>query len=491
MADFSLFIGGSYAQRSPVQDNEEAINLTIEVSESEGAASKAMLVQTPGVQALQMVSAVGGRGMAEFGGRTFGVYGTTFYEFLTQTTSIARGTVAIDTNPVTISSNGDGGDQLFVTSGDKGYCYDLVANTLTEVLSSGATQGGFLSGYFISFNIANSQIRISDLFDGSVWDPTQFQGRTIGQDPWVGMWITPYGQIVLLGSQTGEVWSNTGAFPFPFEPDQTANSPEGLAATFSLCQAGKKTVWVATNSSGGYKVLASQGYDPQRISHHALETALASYGAAGIAGCVGQTFEEKGHDYVRLTFPIPGVTWQMDFTVGPKSWTKVGTWIPEQDRYTYFRPVFHAFAFGKHLMADRESGYLYWMDDQFYTDVDGRWLRWLRRSPSTTTPELYNVRYGRFGLIMQTGVGTGVSGYGQQPKITMRYSDDFGQTWSLSEEHSIGAIGDYGQEVYWDATGIGRGRVWEVTGSAPVPARITSAYQIRQVLKPKWQKGVS
>ena len=474
MATWPAFLGGSNQNQSPITDQEDLINWYLERSESSGATSPWSLYPTPGVEALSQTPNVGGR--ANFtcvvGGveRWFGVSGNTLYEFDANGAPTSRGTMATDANPATICTNGDGGGELFITSGDHGYCYTLATNVLTEVLTSGATQGGMLYGYFVAFDRTQSRIRISELFDGQTWDVTQYQERTIGADPWQAMYVTAYGQIVLPGGQTGEVWYNSGAFPFPFQPDPSGLFADGIAATFSIQEAQGGTVWLATNANGSYRVVQANGYTPQRISTHAVERALAGY--VRLDDAIGQVYEEEGHIFYLLTFPTANVTWAYDFAT--QRWTKFATWISEDSAYHYWRPVFHAFAFGRHTMLDRESNVVYRLSNDLSLDVESRPIRRLRRTPAVFDG-LRPMFFQKLALLVQTGVGT-VSGQGEHPQFMMRISNDGGRSWGNERTASIGRMGAYSTLVTWWQLGMARaGRVFEITCSDPVPYRITAA----------------
>lgn len=469
MAPYKDFIDGSYTSQSPISDQEDTINWYLENMEADGATSKASLYPAPGFRQFCMVGSVGGRAMFALD-RCFGIIGSKLYEFFADGTSIDRGDVAIDSNPATICTNGDGGDELFVTSGGLGYVYDLTLNTLTNIAGLTATIGGMLYGYFVAFDAVSSTIRLSDLFDGTTWDPTQFAQRTIGADPWTSMLVTPYGQIFLPGSQTGEFWYNAGTFPFPFAPDPSGLIEEGIAATFSVKQAGKSSCWLSTNKNGGYAVQRATGFTPQRISTHAVEYAISRY--SRVDDAVAETYEDQGHAFFLLTFPTARVTWVYDFITG--RWAKRGTWITESNQYTYSRPVFHAFAFNKHLMADRETGVIYEQDIEFPLDVDGRVMRRIRRAPALVNGNK-RLFFPEFEIILETGIGT-QTGAASNPQIMMRSSDNGGKTWGNYRQVSDGEVGQYEARAQWQRNGAARKRVFEVSVTDPlVNWRITDA----------------
>jgi hypothetical protein len=60
----------------------------------------------------------------------------------------------------------------------------------------------------------------------------------------------------------------------------------------------------------------------------------------------------------------------------------------------------------------------------------------------------------------------------------LRWSDDGGHTWSREHWTSMGAIGRYGQRVFWRRLGMSlklRDRVYEISGTDPVKITIMGA----------------
>jgi hypothetical protein len=465
------FIHGSYAPQNPTTDQEQTTNWYLEKSESEAATSPASLLPTPGFTPFVTAEAVGGRAMFEINGRCFGVVADDFLEIFSDGTITTHGTVAIDENPATICSNGDGGNQLLITSGDNGYCFDLLTDTLTLEVTGGCTQGGMLYGYGVLFDRATSSFRISDLFDMTTWDPTQTAANAISQDDWQSMLVTPYGQIFLPGSQTGQFWYNAGTFPFPFAPDPSGLVEEGIAATFSLKFAGKSAVWLSTNKNGGYQVMRASGFTPERISDHALEYELSQL--TRLDDAIGETYEDQGHSFYLLTIPSARITRVLDFATG--EWHNRGTWISETNSFEYLRPMFHCFAFNKHLMADRESAVIYQMDISLTTDIEERPIRRVRRAPALVNDNL-RLFYPKFEVMLETGLGYG-TGNTSNARVMLRTSNDGGKTFSNEREMSAGAVGQYGLRCVAFRTGAGRQRVFEIAVTDAVNNwRLTDAY---------------
>ena len=492
MAPVRGFIGGFYAGANPITANETLVNWYPSAVETPNGATPVELLPTPGVRTFATASTGVGRGAWAGDDRAFVVFGDTLFELSPAGVATSRGTMAYDTNPVTFSTNGDAGNQLLITSGGNAYCYDLGTNTLSLVIAGGVLQGGVVDGYGVVLvtTPGDVQFRISDLFDLTTWDPLQFAQRSIQPDLWQAMHVDPYGYIRLFGSKTSEAWVNQDLFPFPFAPDRSGLMEEGIAALFSVRQAGKHTVWLSTNGNGGYQVFAAQGFTPKRISHHALERVFAGY--ATVSDAVADTYEHEGHAFYLLTFPTAGATWCYDFATG--AWHRRAAYI--NGAYTYWRPSFHCFAFGRHLAADRDSANVLELTDAprattdsvgapvvlpAWTDVDGRPIVRERQAPAGGA-ENQVVFYDRFEVLCQAGVGlTTGAAEDVDPRLMLDVSDDYGQTFGVERTASMGRVGEYGKRCTWWGLGQGRGRVWRVRCSAAVPVRLTAAFQkVRQ-----------
>jgi len=475
---FKNALGRSYVAQAPITDQEFTMNWSVEVSEAKGATTDVTLLPTPGVQTFVMVSKVGWRGLFEMNGRCFGVAQDGLYEITypaQQGTATLLGTVALDTNPVTFCTNGSGGNQLFVTSGGNGYCLDLTTLLLTQItnLNGKATQGGYLQGYFLAFDVNTSTVFYSDLLDGLTWDPLSYFQRTNQPDDWQAMQVTTWGYICLPGQYSGEMWYPTGGFPLPFAPDPAGNFNKGIAATFSITNAGGSVVWLSVNNDGDYEVVQATGLQPARISDFALEYQLSQFVKTDrIDDAVGESFRMDGHTFFRLTLPTARSTKQFDFTNG--LWTDVGTWLAQSSEFTYFRPVFYAFAFGKHLIGDRETGALYDMDSEYQTDVDGRDIRRVRRTPAIVSEQDY-VFHRKLSILLQTGDAP-LTGQGSSPVLMLRYSDDGGRTWGNEVQCEVGETGAYSALVWFQSLGVSRNRVYELSCTDPMPWRLSQIF---------------
>lgn len=465
------FVGPSYVSQSPLADQERTVNWYMEQIEAPGGSTKSALYPVPGVNSLSEAVSGGGRAHLADSGREFAVIGSNFVEILVDGSQVSRGTVATDSNPATISSNGDAGGQLFITSGGNGYLFTLATNVLTTIaaLSGLATMGDQLDGYFLSLDSETSTVYISDLLDGATWDPTQFIQRSIESDPWVALKVANR-YLYLLGQVTSEVWYDAGSFPIPFEPHPSGVMQYGCAAPFSPEVVGPALVWLAATDNGQGRVMRTSGFTPEIISNYATSYAMENFST--LEDAIGDSYEKYGHTFYTLSFPQAEATWCWDSELN--TWHERGEWLEEEYRFGIWRPCFHVFVFGQHRVLDLNGSGVYELSEAYGTNVDGEVIRRLRRSPGLVN-ENKLMFYAQFELDLEPGLGT-VSGQGSDPMVMLRMSNNGGKTWGNETLRSAGRMGEYGTRVIWNRCGAARRRVFEVSVSDPIPWRVLNAY---------------
>lgn len=467
-------IGSSYRSQSPIADNEEVFNFILERMESQGAASEAVYYPIPGVTLLLDASEASNVTTTTSSGPGRGSFTLTYqgdeYQFLVigdqvymyDGTAILQniGAVAVDSNPATICWNGDGGGQVFITSGDNGYIYDLASTAFSTVRTGATTFGGYLDGYFVALDSNNSTFYISDLLDGTTWDPTQFAQRSIGADPWVGMGINNR-YIYLLGTLTGEVWYNAGTYPFPFAFYPSGYLNYGTSAPFSIASADGAINWLGASDQGNGFVCRATGFNPEIISTFALQYQISRY--IRVSDAIGDTYNKSGHTFYLLTFPSANVTLAYDVSTG--DWAKRGTWNSLTTEYFAWRPLFHSFAFGRNTMLDRSGTGFYELSENSYYDVEDIPIRRMRRLP-TLIRENKHVFVNSIEALFQPGVGT--SGQGEDPQVSLKLSKNGGRTWGPEQFRSVGKTGEYENRTRWNRCGMGRKFTAEIAMSDPV-----------------------
>lgn len=465
MARYPGFVGPSYTLSNTIAADDECINRYPSKVESGTGPAQYTLEPVPGFTAYVTLPEAPTRGFFTLNGATFGVGGENLYEITSIGTAILRATGLSNLNNqlVSFACNGDAGHQMALVSDSTLYCFDLITNTLTEVDDITSTDVVFQDGYFISLNPNTSTINQSELLNGLVYDEAAQRNDT--PDKWVRMMARPK-EIWLHGSQTTSVYFNADQEGVTFAPNPSVAIAWGTGAPESVALLNGSPCWLANDLTVRYA--AGQGYSPVRISTHAMEWQIAQYDTVLDADAF--TYVERGHAFYVLNFPSAGVTWVYDLLTG--LWHKRGSWV---DGAYGVLPVWgYTYAFGKHLVGDRVSGVVYEMSSDVFVDTTGDGMRWMRRAPHLVK-ELKRANYFNFELHMEVGVGL-PSGQGSDPKVMLRWSNDGGQSFGNVLESSIGRIGAYTTRVRWPgALGQARDRVFEASGSDPVPYRIVDA----------------
>lgn len=466
----SNFIGGSYETRAVPMDSERTINFYVERMESPGTTSQAALYPTPGMTELDDGVIGHGRAHAEFDGLEYAVIGGTFYTVNQSGTLASVGTVALDSNPATLSYNGDGGGEILVTSGGSAYIYNISAGTLSSQAGSwaSATFGDMLDGYFLILDDTTSTLWVSDLLDGTTWSATQFLQRSEAPDSWVAMKVHN-NLIYLLGRKTSTVLYDAGTSPFPFEVHPSGRLHFGCAAAFSIAVGQGAVSWLGAYQEGAGGIFRATGFSPERISTYPLQVKLE--GLAKISDATGEVVEDQGHTFYLLTVPSAKMTYAYDEQGG---WAERSTWNSSTGEWGVWRPTWHARAYGEARWLDSGSGKIYKADHAVYTDAGGGVIRRLRRTP-TLMYENERLFYGALELDMDTGRGA-VTGQGADPQVMMRYSNDGGRNWSNELWRSGGKIGEYLTRVRWNRLGSARKRTYEFVVTDPISWKFLDCY---------------
>jgi hypothetical protein len=464
---FTGFIGPSYTLRSVNVDCQRCINLYPEIDEIGTGKERevAALIGTPGLSLLATVGAGPIRGeWYSSTGRLFVVSGNTLYEVDSSWAATSRGTLITSVGQVSIADNGL---QLVIVDGANGYALTLATNAFAQIVDPnfpGADIVVYQDGYFI-FNKPNSaQFFISGIF-AVTFDAADVAVLKADPNDIVGL-ISDRRDLWLFSKQTAQVFFNSGA-TFPFEPVQGAFIEYGCAAKFSIAKTDDSVFWLAKTPQGGGTVLMAKGYQPQRISTHAVELAIQGY--SDISDATAYTYQDNGHHFYVLNFPTGNATWVFDTTTSlwhERAYLNNGS----LDRH---RAGSHAFAFNTHIVGDYSSGNIYSMDLDHYLDNGSPILR-ERTAPHISQDMLRNFHH-LFQLDIETGTGLDGTTQGTDPQAMLQFSDDSGHSWSNEKWTSFGKIGQTKARAIWRRLGQSRDRVYRLRISDPVKVVLLGA----------------
>jgi len=398
-------------------------------------------------------------------------------------TAVSSGTLQIgqtleganvtDGTIITALGTGTGGTGTYTVSPSQTAASATIYALNWTVLPStdGAFEGGgtvdITDNYFL-YNKPGSQLWAASDLLSPITDPLSFASKDGSPDDLVAL-IVDRREVYLLGEMSSEVWIDSGGVPFPFTRIPGTSTQQGIAAQWSCARMGNSFAYVSKNNRGEAMIVRMNGYFPERISTHAVETTLVNQ---NVSDALAWTYQLEGHEVYVVTFPsigTNGLTWAYDNTTG--LWHK---WLyrNNQNQFERHRGNCCAFFNQQVLVGDYENGKIYQVAREFYTD-DGQPIRRIRRAPHITS-DLQRQYFHELQIQFQPGVGLS-TGQGQDPQAMLRWSNDGGSTWSNEYWTSIGKQGKYQNRAIWRRLGWSRDKVFEVSVSDPVKAVIISA----------------
>lgn len=463
-------LGSAYVARSVNAADARMINLFPELV-PEGGKEPAFLNRAPGLKLKISVGYGPIRGMWVFGGNLYVVSRNKLYKVDSSYAVTELGTVSGTSGPVSMVDNGI---QLFIACNGPSYIYNSQTNVFVQITDGdfpGAVTVAYLDGYFV-FNEPNSQkIWVTGLLDGTSIDPLDFASAEGSPDGVVGI-IADHREIWVFGTNSVEVWYDSGNADFPLSRIQGAFNEIGCAAPYSIAKMDNGLFWLGKDARGQGIVYRANGYTGQRISTHAVEWQIQQY--EDMSDAIGYTYQQDGHSFYVLIFPQADTTWVYD--VATQAWHERAGF--DNGDFTRHRSNCQAFFQGDVLVGDYENANVYSFDLNDFSD-NGSVQKWLRswRALPTSQNNLKRSAQHSLQLDLETGVGLNL-GQGSDPQVVLRWSDDGGHTWSNEHWVSIGKIGEFYRRAIWRRLGMTmkiRDRVYEVSGTDPVKIAIIGA----------------
>jgi hypothetical protein len=466
----SPILGSAYVARSVNAADNRMVNLFPEIIPEAGK-SPAYLQRAPGLRLLTTVGTGPIRGMNTYGGNLYVVSGEQLIKIDSSYTATVLGTVSGATGPVSMANDGN---HLFVACDGPSYVYNATTLAFAQITDPdfpGALTVSYLAGYFVFIEPDSQRVWVTSLLDPTSIDPLDFASAEGDPDGLVSS-IVDHSEVWLFGTNSVEVWYNSGNADFPLQRIQGALNEIGCAATFSVAKLDNGLFWLGQDSRGTGMVYRANGYTGVRISTHAVEWQIQQYG--DISDATAYTYQQDGHSFYVLNFPSANATWVYD--VATQAWHERAGWI--NGAFTRHRAEWQTFFNNALTLGDYQNGNIYTFDLDVYADHD-RVQKWLRSWRALPTGDNNLKRTAQHSLQLDCESGVGLeNGQGSNPQVMLRWSDDGGHTWSNEHWTPMGVIGNYSQRVFWRRMGMTlklRDRVYEISGTDPVKVAIMGA----------------
>lgn len=426
-----------------------------------GNRSGVALIGSPGTDLFSSISGAC-RGFEVMGGMLYAVFGNALYSVSSAGTATSLGAI---TGSGRADMAQDGTNLVIVTGyGSTGYVYSAAGGlvAISDADFPGAETVEYTGGYFV-FHSTGDAWFISEVNSATSYNALDVAAndgeniKTIRED---------HREAFIFGERNTRVWINTGNVDFAFERNDSVEIERGTFARWSVAK-DDNTLFFLGDDLVVYRM---EGYTPIRVSDEGAEAELAKLLIAGhkadLENAWAYSYTDHGHKFYVLTVPSR-LTIVFDIATG--TWHSRKHWD-----YETHHSFDYAFVYGKHLIGGVD-GNVYDMS-RAYHDDDGTTLKRIRRSQVFSQDDR-RLRWKEVKVIMNVGEGL-VSGQGSDPEIMIRWSNDYGRTWSSERQLSIGQAGDYTKSVTTRHCGSSRNRIVEISQTDPVPFEIIDAYAV-------------
>lgn len=449
-------VGGCYADETRPYSSQDCVNWIPERAEVPGGRSAERLLQAPGLTLFS--SGTGAvRGLRNVEGSLFAVIGETLYSVDSSGNKTSLGTIP-GSGRVSMTHNQiTGGNQLVIVNGSQGYVYNTSTLTLTQI-SDDAYEGGIIADYLASYILQVEPTRRywfhSDLANALEYISLDRYEGEAAPDRIVSL-LVDHGEVWLLNERTIEIFINAPTESAAFQRSSGSSIEIGCAGLFTPAKTDNGVFWLG-NDGIFYR---ANGYNPTRISTHAIEQAIQGLDWSQAYSTV---WEDKGHKVVYWTFP-DGLTWGYDVATG--LWHRRKSYGINNWRVNHLVQIG-----GRWIAGDAYSGNLYVVDWAANTE-NGEEIERIR------TTGVLHADTNRFRVDMveiECSVGTSALSNSDHT-IELSWSDDGGYNFGNWHSRTLGGVGNYRTRPAWRRLGYTRERVWRIRVTSPVKCDILAA----------------
>lgn len=476
-------LSGAYSSRSVIANAQRCVNLYPEDNPHGsgpgvlGATNPPVPVthyQRPGKKLLASPPVQGaGRGLYRAtNGNLYAVVGRTLYFVSAEMIFTALGPLTAGlTTPVSMADNGmDVGNEIVVVDNTvNGWTINMTTNAMAPIVDAtgtfvGSTRVDYDGGFFL-FNAPGTPYWYTSLLNSVTFNALDIASKSAYADNVVTLAMRQR-EAWLIGSLTTEPWYLSGGAVFPFAAITSTFIPYGCVAAYSLAAIDVNLFWLSQDLKGRGIAVMSQGYAASRISNHAVEDEWRKYPT--INDAIAGSYQLDGHTFYVLHFPTADKTWAYDLAT--KQWCEQ-TWLDNNGIEHRDRATFYAHAYDMVIGQDWQTGQLYQLDLDTYTDNGAPILN--RRGFPHVLDEMNRITHWRMVVDMQCGE---VAQQDYVPLLFMRYSDDRGRTWSDPLPVSLGQTGEYLESPQYTRLGMARDRVYELYWAENMKTALNGVY---------------
>ena len=213
--------------------------------------------------------------------------------------------------------------------------------------------------------------------------------------------------------------------------------------------------FIMQDQQGNGIVVQLQAYDVTEISTPRIVSEFKKYPT--LTDAIGFCFQIGDHAFYALVFPTANKGWLYD--VGTKQWNE---WNWTDNNGVLNRPRANCCMFVNrvNLVGDWQNGQLLQLSLDIYQDV-GQPITCIRTFPHENDS---NERVSTLNFQADMQVGTAAEG--DNPQVSLSWSDDKGVSYGNPVLQTLGQIGQYLTTPSWNRLGQARDRVYKLSWTA-------------------------
>ena len=455
--------------KSVEQGKQEVVNMYF--SENKGNELYPMIAHSrPGLKTWKSNTGQSVRAMHAQNTKLYFIIGSTLYsidKYLTQTT---LGSILTTEGICQIKGIAN---RLLINDQRDGWIFNITTNVLTKIdpaqgFPEGTTTVTSLDGYFIAHLPDSDSFYWSTLTAPQTWAALDFSSAESNPDNIVAV-TTFLRRLFFIGSNSTEIWFNTGDATSPFARIEGVFINYGTSAPHSVAVGAQNLYFLGQGNNGQLGIVSlDRSYNDKLISSETMTQELVTY--TTVDDAIGLTYQREGKEFYVISFPTEDKTWVYDQV--SDMWYRYTSWNGAGERR--WLPDNHAAFAGKNLVGDSRSGNIYELDNETLTDNGEIIIRKIRTNP-LAIKDMGSMFIHRVEVDIESGQGS-VSGQGEDPVMMLRASLDGGFSFSNVSSRKAGKIGEYLRRVYWNKIGSSRRCVLEFTMSDPIKWTILGAW---------------
>lgn len=459
------FAINSYQSKSSLASAERLINLRAEIN-PQTSPFKYTVFETPGLTTWSNTEIpFPVLGMQVMGELLYVVVGNgDVYHYNLTKTKTLLGNIPEEISNVIITNNGT--QVTILTNNGTSYYCTSTENSLTQITNDNyelSDSIANLDGYTIATKQLNRTFQFSSINETQTWAALDFQTVEANGSNIIRA-ATNNLEVWFFKEDIIEVYYNSARPGYIFDRKDGILIQKGCAAKLSVATLDNSFFFLGSDRL----IYQTIGYQLNPISTFPISQAIQNYDT--IEDAFGFCYTHDGHKIYAICFPSENKFWEYDISVG--LWSE-RTSINSSGKESRWRANCHAYFFGKNLIGDYQTGVIYEIDSNNYTE-NGTYIP--RKAVTATIFQNYGrATLQRFILMMDTGIGLATN-QGSDPKIMLRVSTDGGKEYSFEMWQPIGKSGEYLTDVFWTNLGFGRSAIFEISYSDPTQFRIVGAF---------------